>query len=159
MEIKELELRKVVSMYFSKIIAKFITMTFLAAGHRMAGDLIALGPKPSGVKRHDREDSKISGSSKPSSSGGPSAKKFKPSPAANEVSGELFSDAIRVSQMTQSSSKTSQGVVSKQQGISSSSTGNTQIIEGVFVVIIGKTAVHFAYLSSYCTEGRLCCIL
>ena len=104
------------------------------AGHRLAGDLIALGSKPSGVKssslRHDRDDSKLGGSSK--SSGGPSAKKFKASPATNEGSGELFSDVIRVSQITQPqpTTKTSQSLTSKQQSSTSSSAGGPQIIEG-----------------------------
>ena len=81
--------------------------------------------------RHDRDDSKLGGSSK-SSSGGPSAKKFKASPATNEGSGELFSDVIRVSQITQPqpTTKTSQSLTSKQQSSTSSSAGGPQIIEG-----------------------------
>ena len=69
-----------------------------------AGDLIALGSKPSSSKslRHTPTDSDdaIKSSKVPNPGGNPS-KKFKAAVASNDSPGGLFSDPIRVSQVSQ----------------------------------------------------------
>ncbi len=105
-----------------------------------AGDLIALGSKSSSSKsslRHPGSDDDLTKAPKQSSSTVVApAKKFKPSPSG-ENAGNLFSDPIRVSQVSQlagtsgkqsSSSKGSHGSSSPQPGIVS---GPQQIIEGI----------------------------
>ncbi len=105
-----------------------------------AGDLIALGSKSSGSKsslRHPASDS--DDSTKPSKSsstlnvaGGNPSKKYKPA-SSGDNSGGLFSDPIRVSQVSQqavskqaSSSKGSHSQSPQPSGGS----GTQQIIEG-----------------------------
>ena len=110
----------------------------IVLGHRLAGDLIALGSKPGAPKsalRHEQlEDSKKTGGS--SAPGVPPAKKHKPTPSSGDNTGGLFSNPIMVSQVSTSSpgsmSKSNTGVGSKvmsQQSGQSGSSG-TQMIEG-----------------------------
>ena len=95
-------------------------------GHLHTGDLIALGSKSGSSKsRHsDRDDAKPSTTSlkstpsgvSSSSSSVPPVKKFKVTPVADSSAGGLFSDPIRVSQVSQSqppSSKIGPGAISK----------------------------------------------
>ena len=122
------------------VVKIFVGMIFHFVVHH-AGDLIALGSKPSGSKaslRHPVSDSDDPAKPSKSSStlnvaaGGNPSKKFKAA-ASGDNSGVLFSDPIRVSQVSQpavskqaSSSKGSHSQSPQPSGGS----GAQQIIEG-----------------------------
>ncbi len=104
-----------------------------------AGDLIALGSKTSGTKpslRHAAPESEDSAKpSKSSAAGGNPSKKFKSSAISGDNAGGLFSDPIRVSQVSQQAvsvagkqapSKSSHGLSPQPSG----PTATQQIIEG-----------------------------
>lgn len=114
---------------------------YISAPH--AGDLIALGSKPSGSKpslRHvdtGDEPAKPSKASGGLIAGGNPPKKFKSAANSGDNSGGLFSDPIRVSQVSQqataavkqvSSSKTSHGPSPQPSGPTAA---GQQIIEGM----------------------------
>ena len=117
--------------------------SFCTAGYpplvHHAGDLIALGSKPSSSKSLRHTPADIDDSGKPSkssnSSGGNPSKKFKPAAVSSDNSGGLFSDPIRVAQVGQQAA-----AIGKQVPSSKSSHGHSpqpssvvstqQIIEG-----------------------------
>lgn len=110
-----------------------------------AGDLIALGSKPSGSKpslRHPASDSDDSAKPSKSSStlniaGGNPPKKHKPA-VSSDNSGGLFSDPIRVSQVSQQavSKQTSNKASHTQSPQPSVGSGIQQIIEGLVCISV-----------------------